>query len=281
VTRARLLLLAAATLFSTGGAAIKGASLTSWQVASFRSGVAAVALLVLLPSARRGWGWRVWPVGAAYAATLVLFVLATRLTTSANAIFLQSTGPLYLLLLGPLLLHEGIGRRDLAFIAAVACGMALIFLGSDATAATAPNPPLGNRIGALCGVSWAFTLAGLRWLGKHGEGNTALSSVVAGNLIAFVAALPMAVPVARATWSDALVLLYLGVFQIGLAYVCMTTAIRHVPAFEASTLLLLEPALNPIWTWLAHGESPTAQAIAGGAVILLASLIHTARTPDP
>jgi len=281
VTRARLLLLAAATLFSTGGAAIKGASLTSWQVASFRSGVAAVALLMLLPSARRGWSWRVWPVGAAYAATLVLFVVATRLTTAANAIFLQSTGPLYLLLLGPLLLHERIRRRDLAFIAGVACGMALIFLGSDTTAATAPNPPLGNRIGALCGVSWAFTLAGLRWLGKHGEGNSALSSVVAGNLIAFVAALPMAVPVARATWFDALVLLYLGVFQIVLAYLCMTVAIRHVPAFEASTLLLLEPSLNPIWTWLAQGECPTPQAIAGSAMILLATLIHTARTPVP
>src|ERR1035438_9520924 len=84
--RNRLLLVAAAILFSTGGAAIKAASFTGWQVASFRSAVAAVALLLVVPDARRGWSWRIAPVGAAYAATLILFVLATRLTTAANAL---------------------------------------------------------------------------------------------------------------------------------------------------------------------------------------------------
>ena len=112
MTSYRLLLLATAILFSTGGAVIKAASLTSWQVASFRSAVAALTLLVLLPAARRGWRWRVWPVGATYAGTLVFFVLSNRLTTGANAIFLQSTGPLYMLLLSPWLLHERIRRRD-------------------------------------------------------------------------------------------------------------------------------------------------------------------------
>ena len=93
--------MAAGLLFSTGGAAIKAASLTGWQVASFRSGLAAVVLLAALPNARRRWHWRMLPVAAAYAATLILFVLANRLTTSANAIFLQATAPLYVLLLGP------------------------------------------------------------------------------------------------------------------------------------------------------------------------------------
>src|SRR6266566_4071521 len=98
-----------------------------------------------VPAARRGWTWKLAPVGSAYAATLVLFVLATRLTTAANAIFLQSTAPLYLLLLAPLLLDEPIHRSDLLFIAAVAVGMALVLLGGDRAAATAPNPALGNR----------------------------------------------------------------------------------------------------------------------------------------
>lgn len=96
----RLWLIAAAVLFSTGGAAIKAAHLTSWQIASFRSGVAALALLALLPGSRRGWSGRVIVVGAAYASMMILFVLATRTTTAANAIFLQSTAPLYLILLG-------------------------------------------------------------------------------------------------------------------------------------------------------------------------------------
>jgi drug/metabolite transporter, DME family len=75
--------------------------------------------------------------------------------------------------------------------------------------------------------------------------------------------------------ADWLVIVYLGVFQIGLAYVFMTSAIRHVPALEAATLLLVEPALNPIWAWLAHGERPSAWAIAGGALILGATLVKT------
>ena len=92
----------------------------SWQVAGFRSGIAAVALWLLLPGARRGWTWRTVLIGIAYAATLVLFVLANKLTTSANAIFLQSTAPLYLLLLGPLVLRERIRRIDLVVITALA-----------------------------------------------------------------------------------------------------------------------------------------------------------------
>ena len=102
--RARFQLAAAALLFSTGGAAIKAAEFTGWQVASFRSGVAALALLVMWPAARRGWSVRAVMVGFAYAACLTLFVLANRLTTAANTIFLQSTAPLYFLVLAPILI---------------------------------------------------------------------------------------------------------------------------------------------------------------------------------
>jgi drug/metabolite transporter (DMT)-like permease len=276
--RNRLLLIAAATLFSTGGAAIKAASLTSWQIASFRSGIATLALVLLTPAARRSWNWRLWPVATTYAATLVLFVLATRLTTAANAIFLQSTAPLYLLLLAPLLLHEPIHRSDLLFIAAVAMGMALVLLARDPGAATAPNPALGNGYGAAAGLAWALTVSGLRWIGRQGEENASTPAVAAGNLIAFAVCLPMALPVARIGAADLAVLLYLGVFQIGLAYFFVTRAIRYVPAFEATAVLLLEPALNPIWTWLVHHERPGWQAIAGGAIILAATLVKSTKS---
>ena len=95
----RLRLALAAALFSTGGAAIKSASFTSWQVACLRSGLAALTVFLLSPAARRGWTWRTLAVSITYSATLVLFVLANKLTTSASTIFLQSTAPLYLLLL--------------------------------------------------------------------------------------------------------------------------------------------------------------------------------------
>ena len=79
-------------------------------------------------------------------------------------------------------------------------------------------------------------------------------------------------------------ILYLGVLQIGLAYILVTRAIRHVPALEATTVLLLEPAMNPAWAWLVHGERPGAGPLAGGALILIATLFNTwvqARGPQP
>jgi drug/metabolite transporter, DME family len=280
----RLLLLAAALLFSTGGAAIKAVTLTAWQVASFRSAIATAALLLLVPAARRGWNWHVWVVGLAYAGTLVLFVLATRLTTAANAIFLQSTAPLYLLMLGPWLLRERIRRDDLPLMFAVALGLSLFFVGSEAPAATAPNPALGNLLAVASSVTWAFTVVGLRWLGRSSRGeSSSMATVVAGNILACLIALPMALPAEAVGARDILVLLYLGVFQIGLAYVCLTRALREVPAFEASTLLLVEPALNPVWAWMIHKERPGALAIAGGAIIVGATLAsswwHNRRAP--
>ncbi len=272
----RLQLVAAAVLFSTGGAAIKATQLTAWQIASFRSGIAGAVVLLLVPAARRGWSWRVALVGVAYAATMILFVAANKLTTAANTIFLQSTAPLYILLLGPLLLREAIRREDLVFMAAVAAGLMLFFVGAEAPVATAPDPARGNLLAALSGVAWAFTVMGLRWLGSRPDaGNAALTTVVAGNAIAFLVCLAPALPVTGTTTADWLTVGYLGVFQIGLAYLFLTAGIRHVPALEASTLLLVEPALNPIWAWTVHGETPGAWAVAGGALILLATLAKT------
>ena len=269
----RLLLFAAGFLFSTGGAAIKAVTLAGWQVACVRSAIAAVALLALVPGARRGWSWRVWVAGLAYALTLLLFVLSNRLTTAANAVFLQSAGPLYLLLIGPVLLKEPIRRGDVPLILALSLGMSLFFVGRETPLATAPNPALGNILAAASGLTWAFTVTGLRWLGRSGASHDgALATVAAGNILACFVALPMALPAPSIGARDVLVLVYLGVFQVGLAYVCMSRAIRHVPAFEASTLLLVEPALNPIWAWLVHGERPGVLSLAGGAIILASTL---------
>ena len=101
--KARLNIVVGALLFSTGGVAIKTATLTGWQLSCFRSLVAGIAVLVLIPNARRGWSWRSLLVAVPYAATFTLFTLANKLTTAANAIFLQDTAPYYILLLGPLL----------------------------------------------------------------------------------------------------------------------------------------------------------------------------------
>lgn len=264
----RLYVLAAALLFSTGGAAVKATTLTSWQVASFRSAVAAVALMAFLPESRQVGQLRTWVAGVAYALTLVLFVLATKLTTAANAIFLQATAPFYLLAIGPLLLRETNKPRDYWLGLAIAFGMVLSLSDQAGASALAPNPVLGNSLAAVTGLTWALTVAGLR---KFGGG---LNVVGAGNVLAFGMALPFALPVASFGLADIGALLYLGFIQIGLAYFLITKAVQHVPAFETAALILLEPVMNPVWTYLLHGEKPGAMTIAGGAAIVTGTLIH-------
>jgi len=270
----RFYVLAAALLFSTGGAAIKATTLTSWQVASLRSLIAAIVLLVLLPEARRLRSPQVWVASTAYAATLVLFVLANKLTTAANAIFLQATAPFYLLAIGPLLLKEPNRLRDYALGGVMAVGMACFFFDSSSASALAPNPALGNALAAVTGLTWALTVTALRGLSKQ-EGASGLPVVSAGNLVAFAVALPFALPLGTIGTVDLSVLLYLGVFQIGLAYFCMTRGVKHVPAFEASVLILLEPAMNPVWTYLIHDERPGPLALLGGGIIMASTLAHT------
>jgi DME family drug/metabolite transporter len=274
--RARLLVLAAAVLFSSGGAAIKSTSLTAWQVASFRSAIAAVAILCMLRGARRLPDRATWLVGAVYAATMVLFVLANKLTTAANAIYLQGTAPLYILLVAPLVLREPVRRADLLFMGALALGLGAFFMGQEVATGTAPNPALGNLAALASGLTWAGTVMGLRWLGRRSDDPRATQpSLVAGNLIAAGAALPLALPVTTFSSTDLIILLFLGVFQIGLAYVCLSSGISGVPALEASLLLLLEPVLNPVWAWLVHGEMPTGWALLGGAIIMAATTVRT------
>ncbi len=274
--KSRIALVIAALLFSTGGAAIKATTLTGWQVASFRSSVAALALLLFLPAARRGWTWRPWTVASAYAGTLILFVLANKLTSSANAIFLQSAAPLYLAILGPWLLHEKTRRDELWLMGAIGLGLIICFQSEGTLAATAPNPGRGNLLAVLSGIFYAFMVIGLRWIGTH-EGEKGIAAVALGNVLGFLIALPMAWPVASWTARDIAVLIYLGVFQIGLAYVFVSYALRYVPALEASLILLVEPVLNPVWAWMVHDEKPGSTSLLGGAIILVSTIVLAVR----
>lgn len=208
----------------------------------------------------------------AYAATMILFVLANKLTTSANTIFLQSTAPLYLLLLGPMVLHEAIRKVDVAVISTVAAGAILLLLGTGGAGTTSPNPVKGNLLALAAGVTWALTLTGLRWAGRGSErADSAAATVIAGNFIACAVCLPMAIPVENGTPANLAVVLYLGLFQVSLAYVFLTRSLREVPGLEAATLLLVEPVLNPIWTWIFEGERPAARALVGGFLIIAAA----------
>lgn len=269
VGRSRWMLLGAALSFSTGGAAIKLSGWSGLQVAGGRSLIAALVLLLLVPAARRGLSRRTVVVSVAYAATLFLFVLANKLTTAANAIFLQSTSPFYVLLLSPWLLKEPRRRDDLVVLAVMGAGMSLFAFSGDAASAIATDPALGNVLALASGVSWACTVMGFRWLARHGEGGGAESAAVMGNLLVAAVALPMVGSALEVgTTTDWACVLWLGVVQIGLSYMLVARGMRRVDALEASILLMAEPALSPLWAWWVHGERPTAFAIAGGLVLI-------------
>jgi drug/metabolite transporter (DMT)-like permease len=306
----RLQLLAAAALFSTGGAAVKAVHFAGWPVACLRSGIAAAALLLLVPQARRRPSWRILGVAACYATTMILFVLANKLTSAASTIFLQATAPLFVLLLSPWLLGERIRRGDLLSIAAIGCGLVLLVAGLEPATATAPEPLRGNVLAAITGLTWALTIMGLRSLGRTAAPGGAPGASVAGrtseasgatlpagdpaalgapepadpaaavasfwgNVLAFGIALPFSLPLPASRPTDWALLAFLGLFQIAFAYLLLSRGIGGVPALEASFLLMLEPVLNPLWAWLVHGERPGPRVLAGGALILAATLFHS------
>ena len=147
-------------------------------------------------------------------------------------------------------------------------------------ALSAPDPATGNLLAALSGVTWAGTLLFLRHLGRSGADDSGgLGAVIVGNAMASLVAIPPRGRCPRASAAAWATVVYLGVFQIGLAYVFFTKAIRSVSALEASLLLLIEPVLNPMWTWLVHGESPGAFTLIGGAVIVSATALRAATAP--
>ena len=277
--KARVQLILGALLFSTGGAAVKAATLTGWQVSCFRSLLGGLVILALIPRARGGWTWRSLMVAVPFAATFTFYILSNKLTTAANATFLQQTAPFYVLLLGPLLLRERIVRRDLAFMAAMVAGLALILGSGGEPLDTATDPGLGNVLAAFAGVSWALTLTGLRWLASRNGpgGDQPETAVVAGCFLAAIVAAMFAWPLGDTNRFDWLIVGYLGVFQIGLAYALVTRSVRKLPVIEASLLFLAEPAFAPVWAWLLLAEQPGMLAILGGAVIILAIGVYSAR----
>jgi len=275
-------IIVAAVLFSTGGAAIKWCGFGAWQLAAFRATIAMMTILVVLPEARRGWTWRTLLVGVAYAATTLLYVQANKHTTAASAIFVQSTSPLFILLLAPLLLGEHATRRDIAQMAVMGVGLGLFLLGHDQPSATAPNPALGNVLASVCAVTWAFTVIGYRWLAARGS--SVATAAVAGNLTAAVISFTMAQPLVAGRPVDWAVVVFLGVCQLGIPYLFLARAVPQVRAIEVALFLLIEPMLNPIWAWLVHGETPGAATLAGGALILGATAVRVvldARFPAP
>jgi DME family drug/metabolite transporter len=265
-----LLVLGAAVLWSTGGLFIKATSLSAVQLSFGRSLLAAIT--IALVTRREGFGLnRVTALTSVlYAALLLLFVLATKLTTAANAIFLQYTAPVYVLILEPLFYKEKFRLRDLVTVAVCVGGMSLFFVGK-----LRPQDVDGNLLALGSGVCFALYFLLLRH-SKARNVNRA-SSAIYGNLIVVVIAAPAFFSAARhgITTNDVASMAYLGIVQIGVAYALFTLAMaRGLRSLDAGIVGYVEPVLNPIWVFLFIGERPSGWAMVGGAIIIASVMAH-------
>jgi len=265
-----LLIAAAALLWSSGGIGIKAVSDSPLKVAFYRSLFAAIGLLLLL--GRDVWGRRRWKSTNAfviaivsYALCLTTFVIATKWTTAANAIFLQYAGVVWVLILSPVVLHEPMRGRDVAAIATALGGMALFFVGRFETRGMA-----GNAMALLSSLFFATLILALRR-----EHEAAESAVTWGNVFTAAMLLPFVGSDLRLTTQSFLVLAGLGLFQVALAYVFFVRGLKYVTATQASLTGMLEPVANPIWVFLFLGERPSLYAVIGGLVVLMAIGWHT------
>ena len=265
-----LLVLAAAIIWSTGGLFIKWTSLTGLELSFGRSLLAAITVAIF--TRREGFGVnKVTAVASLlYAALLLLFVLATKETTAANAIFLQYTAPLYVLILEPLFYQEKFRRRDLLTVIGCVVGMSLFFVGK-----LRPQDVTGNLLALASGLCFAFYFLLLRHSSSRAVNRA--SSVIYGNLLVVLIAAPAGLSVLpRLGLHDGLAVLYLGVVQIGVAYTLFTLGMaRGIRSLDAGIVGYIEPVLNPIWVFLVLGEQPSKWALIGGAIIISAVVVHT------
>ena len=265
-----LLIVAAALLWSSGGIGIKAISDPPLKVAFYRSLFAGIALLVLF--GRDVWGRRRFQSAAlfagaivSYGACLTSFVVATKWTTAANAIFLQYAGVVWVLLFSPIVTKDAMRLRDAIAIGVAMTGMALFFVGRLDTRGMS-----GNMMALLSSVFFAGLILLLRR-----ENLAAESAITWGNTAVAVALLPFVWHDLALTMKSFIVLLLLGLFQIGLPYVLFARGLRYVTATQASLTGMLEPIANPLWVFLLLGEQPSGFAIAGAAVVLCAIGWHT------
>jgi drug/metabolite transporter (DMT)-like permease len=274
-TRAVGQLLFAALLWSLAGVLIKGLAWPALAVAGGRGFIAALFLLATSRGLRFTWSRVQVGAAVAYASCTVTFVIANKLTTAANAILLQYTAPVWVALLGAWLLRERPTRADWLAIAAALGGMALFFANELRLISV-----LGNFIGVLSGVSFGAMAILMR---KQKDGS-AVESIILGNLLAFLIGLPAIATAPALPARGWLLLVVLGVVQLGLSYRLYARAIRHVTALEAVLIPVVEPVFNPLWVLLCFGERPGPLALVGGIIVLGAVTLRAVvsiRQPRP
>lgn len=262
----------AAFFWSTGGLSIKVLNgLDAFQISFYRSIIAALAIIIISGIKKQKIKYSFDFISVlcftTFAGILILFVAATKLTTAANAIFLQFSAPIYLVLLEPIFFKTKFDKRNLITVLVVICGMALFFFGKIEL-----GNIYGNLLAILSGMCFALFTLFLKWKKQVHKSDNTLSNVVLGNFLVGLICLPIIFPSFSLNFSEAMILIYLGAVQIGISYMIFNEGIKYVSATESMIIATLEAIFNPIWVFFGVGETPSVFAIAGACVILGAIL---------
>lgn len=253
-------MLLAIFLWSLGGILIKKIAWHPLAIAGARSVIALPVLLIIVRPSHFKFSRAGLVSVIAYTGTLILFVTATKLTTAANVIMLQYTAPIYVAILAGLFLKERPTRFDWVAIVISQVGVVLFFLDDLSLGGL-----WGNILGILCGIFFAVLIVSLR----KQKNNFPLAYVFIGNILTAVICLPfMFEPLPDS--ASLIYLIILGVFQVGLAYVFYTSAIRYIMAVEATLIQVVEVVLNPLWVFIFIGEKPGLLSFIGGFIIIAA-----------
>jgi len=256
-----LYLLITAILWSTGGLLIQSIDAHPFAIAGSRSMIAGVLLWVYLRKPRFTFSKAQLAGALFYALTVILFVLANKLTSAANAILLQYTGPIHVALFSWMFLKEKVTKIDWLTIIAVIIGMSLFFMDDIST-----DGMLGNIVAILAGMAFAGLAISLRMQ----KDESPLESILLGNIVTGLfgfAWLYQSMPMNQ----DSMIgLLLLGIVQLGIPYILYAKAIQHVTALESILIPVLEPLLNPLWVFLASGIIPGYGACIGGVIVVTA-----------
>lgn len=253
-----------AFLWSTGGIFIKLIPWSPFAIAGMRSLISAA--VVFLYMRKRGIALRICREsllsGFFMAGIFLFFVIANKLTTAANAIVLQFTSPVFMLILGALFLHKKCRRGDVIAVGVTLFGISLFFFDQ-----LAPGSMLGNLFAILAGfmVAAAYLLVG------EVDEETRMSGVLLGQLITVAVGLPF-VFITRAEFTPVSILCIaaLGIFQLGIPYVLFALSIKHCSALACNLIGVIEPLLNPVWVFLFDGEAPGFFALVGAVVVMAA-----------
>ena len=258
--RGRLQALAAAVLFSISGVCVKAIPWSPLAINGARGAVGAlvIGLWMLRAGRRLRWNAAVLTGALALCLTNILYVFAAKLTTAANAILLQYTSPLFVVLLLRLFYGRRPRGQEVAACLLVFAGTALFFC--DRLTA-------GSRLGSLMGLASGLCYAGV-FLSGLPAGADGVSSFFFAQLAGAVLGLPFLAAETQFPPRAVAAAALLGVFQIGAGFLLLARALAAVGPVTANLLCAVEPILNPLWVALAFGERPGRFALAGAALVL-------------